>query len=111
MEVSGADLWELAQALRRLPVVDQITLFGNTLHVTVRDPQQLFESISRIRERRPHRWEPIAPGAAPVRRPACAGSKTFAGYAARTSFSKSGCLSSTLSSFTSASGGLVLPFS
>ncbi|MBI4757071.1 MAG: nucleotidyl transferase AbiEii/AbiGii toxin family protein [Betaproteobacteria bacterium] len=32
-------------------------------------------------------------------------------YAARTSFNRSGCRSNTLNSFTSASGGLVLPFS
>jgi ABC-2 type transport system ATP-binding protein len=61
-EVGGSDLWSLAQALRALPGVDQVTPFGNTLHVTGRDAQRLFESISRAREGRPHRWEPIAPG-------------------------------------------------
>ncbi|MBI4755353.1 MAG: ABC transporter ATP-binding protein [Betaproteobacteria bacterium] len=61
-EVSGPDLWALAQRLRGQPGVDQVTPFGNTLHVTGRDAQRLFESISALREDTPHRWEPIEAG-------------------------------------------------
>jgi ABC-2 type transport system ATP-binding protein len=61
-QVSGPDLWALAETLRGLPGVDQVTPFGNTLHVTGRDGARLFESITRAREGAPHRWEPIEPG-------------------------------------------------
>jgi ABC-2 type transport system ATP-binding protein len=61
-QVSGPDLWVLAETLRGLPGVDQVTPFGNTLHVTGRDGTRLFESITRVREGAPHRWEPIEPG-------------------------------------------------
>jgi ABC-2 type transport system ATP-binding protein len=61
-QVSGPDLWALAESLRGLPGVDQVTPFGNTLHVTGRDSAKLFESITRAREGAPHRWEPIEAG-------------------------------------------------
>ncbi|MGB0126097.1 MAG: ABC transporter ATP-binding protein [Rhodocyclaceae bacterium] len=61
-QVSGPDLWALAETLRGLPGVDQVTPFGNTLHITGRDGAKLFESITRAREGAPHRWEPIEPG-------------------------------------------------
>ncbi len=55
-EVSGPDLWTLAESLRGLPGVDQVTPFGNTLHVIGRDAQLMFESISGVKEGAPHRW-------------------------------------------------------
>ena len=61
-EVTGPDLWALAESLRGLPGVDQVTPFGNTLHVTGRNAKQMFESISSVREGQPHRWEPIEAG-------------------------------------------------
>ena len=61
-EVSGPDLWSLAESLNGLPGVDQVTPFGSTLHVTGRDARTLFDSISRLKEGMPHRWEPIEPG-------------------------------------------------
>jgi ABC-2 type transport system ATP-binding protein len=61
-EVTGPDLWDLAQRLEGLPGIDQVTPFGNTLHVIGRDEQVLFASISRVREGAPHRWAQIAPG-------------------------------------------------
>jgi ABC-2 type transport system ATP-binding protein len=61
-EVSGPDLWSLAESLKGLPGVDQVTPFGSTLHVTGRDARTLFDSISRLKEGMPHRWEPIEPG-------------------------------------------------
>jgi ABC-2 type transport system ATP-binding protein len=61
-QVTGPDLWQLAEALRGLPGVDQVTPFGNTLHVIGRDARRLFESISQVRETSPHRWEEMSPG-------------------------------------------------
>jgi ABC-2 type transport system ATP-binding protein len=61
-QVTGPDLWQLAESLRGLPGVDQVTPFGNTLHVIGRDAQLLFESISQVRETSPHRWEEMSPG-------------------------------------------------
>ncbi len=61
-EVSGPDLWSLAESLKGLPGVDQVTPFGSTLHVTGSDARTLFDSISRLKEGTPHRWEPIEPG-------------------------------------------------
>ena len=61
-QVTGPDLWQLAEALRGLPGVDQVTPFGNTLHVVGRDARLLFESISAVKETSPHRWEEMAPG-------------------------------------------------
>ncbi|MBS1137689.1 MAG: transporter related protein [Proteobacteria bacterium] len=61
-EVSGPDLWSLAESLKGLPGVAQVTPFGSTLHVTGRDARTLFDSISRLKEGMPHRWEPIEPG-------------------------------------------------
>jgi ABC-2 type transport system ATP-binding protein len=61
-EVSGPDLWSLAESLKGLPGVDQVTPFGSTLHVTGRDARALLDSISRLKEGTPHRWEPIEPG-------------------------------------------------
>jgi ABC-2 type transport system ATP-binding protein len=60
--VTGPDLAALAGTLRALPGVDQVTAFGNALHVTGRDARALFESISAVREASPHRWEPIEAG-------------------------------------------------
>jgi len=60
--VTGPDLAALAESLRALPGVDQVTAFGNALHVTGRDAALLFESISALREGSPHRWEPIEAG-------------------------------------------------
>ena len=61
-QVTGPDLWQLAESLRGLPGVDQVTPFGNTLHVIGRDARLLFESISAVKETSPHRWEEMAPG-------------------------------------------------
>ena len=60
--MTGPDLWALAGQLRGMAGVDQVTPFGNTLHVAGHDAKVLFDSISALREDTPHRWEPIAPG-------------------------------------------------
>ncbi|MDD5297937.1 MAG: ABC transporter ATP-binding protein [Rhodocyclaceae bacterium] len=60
-EVSGSRLSELAAQLRSLAGVDQVTAFGNVLHVVGRDGQKLFEAITPVQESTPHRWQPIEP--------------------------------------------------
>jgi ABC-2 type transport system ATP-binding protein len=48
--------------LRGLPGVNQVTPFGNTLHVTGSDAPLLSASIERFKAATPHRWELIASG-------------------------------------------------
>ena len=60
--VSGGDLAGYAGALRNEPGVEQVTQFGNTLHVSGRDAGALAALASRDGEATPHRWEKIAPG-------------------------------------------------
>ncbi len=59
--VTGPDLRELAQALRGRPGVEQVVPFGNTLHVSGRDPAALEATIAGFpgpgRE-----WKRIPPG-------------------------------------------------
>lgn len=60
-QVGGTGLPELAARLGRLPGVDQVTPFGNTLHVIGRDAGKLLEAISPMRESTAHQWRPIEP--------------------------------------------------
>lgn len=55
--VSGADLHNLARALRRLPGVDQVVPFGVTLRVGGRDPELLEQSLAPFRTAGPQHWE------------------------------------------------------
>jgi ABC-2 type transport system ATP-binding protein len=45
-EVAGPGLFDFAEALRGQPGVEQIVAFGNTLHVSGRQPDQLRRSIA-----------------------------------------------------------------
>jgi ABC-2 type transport system ATP-binding protein len=45
-EVTGGNLHELAEKIRRLPGVEQVVAFGTTLHVSGRDAVRLRESAS-----------------------------------------------------------------
>jgi len=45
-EVTGPNLWALAEKLRGLAGVEQVVAFGNTLHVSGRDGAQLRTSLS-----------------------------------------------------------------
>ncbi len=61
--VTGTDLFAYARGLRGQPGVDQVTAFGNVLHVTGRDAGALAATAARMqREDGEHRWEPIRPG-------------------------------------------------
>jgi len=60
-EVTGENLWVLADRIRGLPGVEQVVAFGTTLHVSGRDAETLAASVA------PHRlqgqrWTKIEPG-------------------------------------------------
>jgi ABC-2 type transport system ATP-binding protein len=61
-EVSGANLSQLAKTLRALPGVDQVTPFGNTLHVVGKDAQKLFNSITPLQTSVEQKWTPVEAG-------------------------------------------------
>ena len=44
-EVTGPNLWDLAEQLRGLPGVEQVVAFGNTLHVSGRAADRLRASL------------------------------------------------------------------
>jgi ABC-2 type transport system ATP-binding protein len=60
-EVSGANLSPLAQELKSLPGIEQVTAFGSKLHVSSRDASALDRAIGPFR-RAPYRWQKIEPG-------------------------------------------------
>ena len=45
-EVTGGNLHELAEKIRKLPGVEQVVAFGTTLHVSGRDAERLRASVS-----------------------------------------------------------------
>ena len=53
--VSGEDMDGLAKTLRSLPGVDQVVAFGNTLHVSTRNPD-LFERSTAPYRDKDYRW-------------------------------------------------------
>ena len=60
-EVSGENLWALADKIRGLAGVEQVVAFGTTLHVSGRDAQKLEASVAPHRSNG-HRWTKIEPG-------------------------------------------------
>ena len=59
--VSGPNLREVAEALRRLDGVEQVVAFGTTLHVSSRDAAKLDTAIAAVRDPR-HEWKKIPCG-------------------------------------------------
>ena len=59
--VTGPDLLTLATTLRAQTGIEQVVAFGNTLHVSGRNPAQLNEIIARASDPR-HSWQPIPSG-------------------------------------------------
>ncbi|MEI8089448.1 MAG: ABC transporter ATP-binding protein [Opitutaceae bacterium] len=59
--VTGPDLLNLAATLRLHSGVEQVVAFGNTLHVSGRDPTRLSTVITSVRDPR-HDWQPITSG-------------------------------------------------
>jgi ABC-2 type transport system ATP-binding protein len=60
-EVTGENLWALADKIRGLPGVEQVVAFGTTLHVSGRDAEKLAASVAPFRANA-HRWTKIEPG-------------------------------------------------
>ncbi len=61
-EVTGPQLGQLAAALRERPGVDQVTVFGGTLHVTGQDAAALEAVAGSFAGDKRHRWERIEAG-------------------------------------------------
>ena len=59
--VSGPDLPDVAERLRRIPGVEQVAAFGNTLHVGGAEAAALERAIAPFR-RAPYEWRRIDPG-------------------------------------------------
>ncbi|HEY5740967.1 MAG TPA: heme ABC exporter ATP-binding protein CcmA [Terrimicrobiaceae bacterium] len=60
-EVSGPELSRLSVELRALAGIEQVTAFGNKLHVSGRDAEAIEQAIARFR-REPYSWQKIEPG-------------------------------------------------
>jgi ABC-2 type transport system ATP-binding protein len=60
-EVTGNDLWALADKIRGLPGVEQVVAFGTTLHVSGREAEKMKASVAPFMSDR-HRWTQIEPG-------------------------------------------------
>jgi len=60
-EVSGPNLSPLAQELKKVPGVEQVTAFGSKLHVSSRDAATLEQATARFRQA-PYKWSRIEPG-------------------------------------------------
>ena len=60
-EVTGGNLHELADKIRKLPGVEQVVVFGTTLHVSGRDAEKLRASVAPWMTGA-YRWEKIESG-------------------------------------------------
>ncbi|MCX6906266.1 MAG: ABC transporter ATP-binding protein [Verrucomicrobia bacterium] len=60
-EVTGADLWSLAEKLRGLPGVEQVVAFGSTLHISGRDGARMDGSCQPWMAG-PYRWQRVEAG-------------------------------------------------
>jgi ABC-2 type transport system ATP-binding protein len=60
-EVTGENLHELAEKIRKLPGVEQVVAFGTTLHVSGRDAEKLRASVAPWMTGA-YRWEKIESG-------------------------------------------------
>ncbi len=60
--VEGPDLASLADELRRLPSVEQVAAFGETLHVVGRDAARLDADLAPLRDDKRWRWQRVVPG-------------------------------------------------
>ena len=60
-EVTGENLHEMAEKIRKLPGVEQVVAFGTTLHVSGRDAEKLRTSVSPLITG-DYRWKQIPSG-------------------------------------------------
>ncbi len=61
-QVTGPDLVELATKLNKLSGVEQVSVFGASLHVSGRDNTKLAQSIAAYQDDPQYKWEQIPPG-------------------------------------------------
>ena len=61
-EVVGDDVQGLAEPLRQLPAVEQVTAFGNRLHVIGSDADALAKALEPLRQQADYQWESIDAG-------------------------------------------------
>jgi ABC-2 type transport system ATP-binding protein len=54
--VTGPDLADLAERLKRMPGIDMVAPFGTALHVSGRDREALDRATRELRERGPQAW-------------------------------------------------------
>ena len=59
--VTGESLYQLEEQLRKLPGVEEVVAFGNTLHISGRDAGMLQTSLTPFLAG-PHKWQPVQPG-------------------------------------------------
>jgi len=60
--VEGEQLLRLSEILEHLPGIEQVTAFGNTLHVSGHNQKQLEQSIAAYQQEPQYRWRQIKPG-------------------------------------------------
>jgi len=58
--VHGDDLYTLAEQLKKMPGVDQVAFFGNKLHVSGKNKNQIMQIIESMRDAN-QEWHPITP--------------------------------------------------
>lgn len=61
-QVTGPELVQLATDLKKLPGVDQVSMFGDSLHISGKDDKTLAKSIATVKNDSRYRWEKIVPG-------------------------------------------------
>lgn len=59
--VTGENLYALAGNLHSLPGVQQASVFGNSLHVSGKDPELMESSLAPFQKLHQYRWERISP--------------------------------------------------
>lgn len=60
--VVGKNLALLAEKLKKIPAIEQVMIFGNTLHVSAQDASALAQAIEPFRETQEYSWDPTPSG-------------------------------------------------
>lgn len=59
--VSGNDLWNLQETLKKLPAVEQAVAFGTQLHISGKNETQLFEELQPFMNEEKYHWQRVSP--------------------------------------------------
>jgi ABC-2 type transport system ATP-binding protein len=59
--VSGNDLWNLQETLKKLPAVEQAVAFGTQLHISGKNEMQLLEEIQPFMTNENYHWQRVSP--------------------------------------------------